>query len=96
MYDEEKLHIVNVNIPFPSLRVAEIAFEVLRVDTEPKRSGVTKSLSLNGTVLNAKFSAELARQIRTAVNSFFENIILIIQTFETLGNPVSESYSHHC
>jgi len=95
MGDEQKLHTVNIDIPFPTPRLAEIAHEVLRVDAEPKRSGVKKELSFKENILHVKFSAELARQLRVAVNGFFENIILITQTIEFAGPAVSNSYSHY-
>lgn len=44
---------VNVEIPFPSKRAAEIAYDVLRVDPEPKRNGVRKNLEINENILKA-------------------------------------------
>lgn len=41
----------NVEIPFPTNRLAEISYHVLRVDSEPKRSGVQKELKLKDNVL---------------------------------------------
>lgn len=38
-------------MPFPSAREAEIAYQVLRVDKEPSRGGVTKKLTLNNNLL---------------------------------------------
>lgn len=43
----------NIEVPFPSARLAEVAYHVLRVDGEPKRSGVTKQLALKDNVLEA-------------------------------------------
>lgn len=40
-------------MPFPSPRLAEIAYHVLRVDPEPKRSGVTKELVVKNNTLEA-------------------------------------------
>jgi len=96
MGDTDERHSVNIDIPFPTSRLAEIAYEVLRVDTEPKRSGVTKGLALKENILHVKFTAALAKQLRVAVNGFFENIVLITQTIEFAGPPVSDSYSHYC
>lgn len=42
---------VNVDIPFPSNRAAEIAYDVLRIDPEPKRGGVRKNLEVNENIL---------------------------------------------
>ncbi|KAK4879573.1 hypothetical protein RN001_007719 [Aquatica leii] len=93
MLNEEKLHVVNLHVPFSSPRLAQVAFDVLRVDTEPKRSGVTKELYLNNNVVEVKFAGEIVRQLRTAVNSFFENLILILKTTECLGPPVSDIWA---
>ena len=38
-------------MPFPTAREAEIAYNSLRVDPEPKRSGVQKQLSVDGVHL---------------------------------------------
>lgn len=40
-----------LNIPFPSTRIAEIVYDVLRIDPEPKRGGVKKQLELNGNFI---------------------------------------------
>lgn len=42
---------VEIAIPFPSKRAAQIAYDVLRIDVEPKRSQVKKTLSLEGNNL---------------------------------------------
>ncbi|XP_018570277.1 uncharacterized protein LOC108910214 [Anoplophora glabripennis] len=86
---------INIEIPFQSNRIAEIAYDVLRVDKEPKRSGVTKNLSVKENILAVKFSTSLARQLRVAVNGFFEKLDLISETIEAFGPPVSNSYSHY-
>ncbi|KAJ8920958.1 hypothetical protein NQ315_015752 [Exocentrus adspersus] len=86
---------INIEIPFPDKRTARIAYDVLRVDKEPKRSGVVKNLSVNETVLEAEFSALLARQLRVAINGFFDKLDLIAETIEAIGPPVSDSYSHY-
>lgn len=42
-----------MEVPFPSARLAEIAYHVLRVDVEPKRSGVSKILTVKNNTLEA-------------------------------------------
>lgn len=39
--------VVNIDLEFPSKRSAQIAYDVLRVDKEPKRNHVKKEFSLN-------------------------------------------------
>lgn len=50
----EKLCFTNsreIKVPFESNRAAEIAYNVLRIDSEPKRSAVTKKITLNDSNL---------------------------------------------
>lgn len=42
---------VAIAIPFPSVRAAQIAYDVLRIDTEPKRNHVRKSFILDEKIL---------------------------------------------
>lgn len=42
---------VTVNVPFPTKRAAQIAYDVLRVDAEPKRNHIKKSYELNENIL---------------------------------------------
>lgn len=83
-----------IQIPFASEEEAEIAYHVLRVEKEPKRSHVEKELSVEGKVLSAKFSADSTRHIRVAVNGFYDNVLLINETIEFTGPPVSARYEH--
>lgn len=46
-----QLQTSDLSIPFPTYREADIAFQTLRVDAEPSRSGVTKSLSVESNIL---------------------------------------------
>ena len=41
----------DIRVPFPSAREAEIAYNSLRVDPEPKRGGVNKKLCVDGNIL---------------------------------------------
>ncbi len=42
---------VSLDIPFPTSRTAEIAFDVLRIDAETKKGGVKKNLQIKGNIL---------------------------------------------
>lgn len=44
---------VSIEVPFPTNRAAEIAYDVLRVDAEPKKGGVKKKLEVTGNILKA-------------------------------------------
>ena len=43
---------VNISIPFPTKRAAQIAYDVLRIDAEPKRNHIKKEYELNDNILN--------------------------------------------
>jgi hypothetical protein len=43
---------VNISLEFPTKRSAQIAYEVLRVDKEPKRNHVRKEFILNDNNLS--------------------------------------------
>lgn len=40
-----------IKVPFETNRAAEIAYNVLRIDSEPKRSAVTKQITLKDSNL---------------------------------------------
>ncbi|KAF7266400.1 hypothetical protein GWI33_020276 [Rhynchophorus ferrugineus] len=86
---------IDLELPFGSKRIAEIVFDVLRVDEEPRRSGVCKKLTLEDTLIKVNFSGSLTRQLRTALNNFFEKVDLITETIEVIGLPKTESYSYY-
>ncbi|XP_055304534.1 EKC/KEOPS complex subunit LAGE3 [Sitodiplosis mosellana] len=80
---------VDLRIPFPSRRQAEIAYDVLRIDAEPKRSAVTKQLQLESNDIIVSFSAVQAKQVRVSVNAFLEAIILCTETMQQFGPPAA-------
>ncbi|XP_071451272.1 EKC/KEOPS complex subunit LAGE3 [Hetaerina americana] len=86
------LYKVCVSIPFPTDREALIAYDVLRVDSEPRRSGVSKVLSTDHNIIKIEFAAKEARQVRVAVHSFMEFLVLVAQTMERFGPPRSDTY----
>lgn len=42
---------VAINVPFPTQRSAQIAYDVLRIDTEPKRNSVKKTFAIDDNIL---------------------------------------------
>ncbi|XP_043517564.1 EKC/KEOPS complex subunit LAGE3 [Frieseomelitta varia] len=79
---------VNLSIPFPSGREAEIAYQVLRVDKEPSRGSIAKSLTLDNNLLQISISGTEARKVRVALTSFFDSLILVTETMQLFGPPV--------
>ncbi|KAG8238053.1 hypothetical protein J437_LFUL018014 [Ladona fulva] len=84
----------SMNIPFPSTRDAAIAYDVLRVDAEPKRSGVTKTLIVENNSLKVTFSSKGAKQLRVAVHSFVDYLVLISETMAEFGQARTQMSEH--
>lgn len=74
-----------VSVPFPSEREAEVVYNSLRIDPDPKRSGCCKKLAVEGSVLTVSFNAKEARHLRVGVNSFFDLLVLAIKTVQRFG-----------
>ncbi|XP_061399563.1 uncharacterized protein LOC133335292 [Musca vetustissima] len=71
-----------LTLPFESARHAEIAYRVLRVDEEPRRNFVTKKIALKEDILEVHFIADQVKNLRTAITSFFENLLLCRETIK--------------
>ncbi|KAH9371169.1 hypothetical protein HPB48_005639 [Haemaphysalis longicornis] len=67
----------------------KVVYNALRIDPDPKRSGCSKKLSLEGNVLVADFTANQAKHLRVGINSFFDLLLLAIKTVEHFGHPSS-------
>ena len=75
-------HQATLKIPFQTQDQATIAWNSLRVDPEPKRSGVEKTLKVEGQDLIVDFKCEEARTLRVSVNSFYDLLYLVVQTMD--------------
>jgi EKC/KEOPS complex subunit PCC1/LAGE3 len=73
---------LTLKVPFENEKTAEIAWNSLRVDPEPKRSGLVKELSVQGNVLQVHFKCQEARILRVSVNTFFDLLNLVVQTMD--------------
>ncbi|KAH8312135.1 hypothetical protein KR044_009514, partial [Drosophila immigrans] len=71
-----------LRLPFATPQHAEIAYRVLSVDQEPRRNFVSKTLSLEDNVLVVSFSADQVKNLRTAITSFFECLLLCQDTIK--------------
>ncbi|KAK2578034.1 hypothetical protein KPH14_008451 [Odynerus spinipes] len=78
---------LELSIPFPTARETEVAYQVLRVDKEPPRSGVVKKFEQKNNILQVSFSSTEVRKLRVGVTSFFENLILVTETMQQFGPP---------
>ncbi|XP_067833627.1 EKC/KEOPS complex subunit LAGE3-like [Heptranchias perlo] len=78
----------NLSVPFPSLLEAQIAHGSLVPDSEPRRGGISKEVTVRGCVLLARWEADEARILRVSVSSFLDHLTLVLQTMDRFGPPV--------
>ncbi|MED6268797.1 hypothetical protein CHARACLAT_026188 [Characodon lateralis] len=77
-----------LDVPFPSSHEATIALRSLAPDKEPRRGGISKQLSVSGSTLSVRWSADEARILRVSVSSFLDHLLLVVETMEVFGPPV--------
>ena len=70
-----------LSFPFVTTRHAEIIYNTVRVDKEPKKT-VQRTETLDNNILNVRFEAEEAKFMRVAVESYIEKINLILRTIQ--------------
>ncbi|KAK5851548.1 hypothetical protein PBY51_023095 [Eleginops maclovinus] len=87
--ESEKLEFSLV-VPFPSPREASIALGSLSPDREPRKGGISKELTVTDRTLSVKWSADEARILRVSVNSFLDNLSLVLETMQMFGPPASQ------
>ncbi|XP_030004132.1 L antigen family member 3-like [Sphaeramia orbicularis] len=80
----------SLDVPFPSSREAIIALQSLSPDREPRKGGISKQLTVSGSTLSVRWSADEARILRVSVNSFLDHLSLVLETMEMFGPPVSQ------
>ncbi|XP_072050901.1 EKC/KEOPS complex subunit LAGE3-like isoform X2 [Amphiura filiformis] len=83
----EHVIISDLKIPFPSAREAEIAYNSLRVDRDPRKD-VEKTISVNDNILQVHFKANKTKFLRSAVGNFLDLVHLVMQTVEEFGPPM--------
>ena len=76
---------IKVSIPFSDERQATIAYNSFRVEVEPPRSKVSRSLSVDGSNLVVLFTSSEVRNLRVSVNSFLEHVTLVAETMRQFG-----------
>lgn len=79
-------------MPFDTPQHAEIAYRVLKVDQEPRRNFVQKTLSLDDDVLVVHFQADQVKSLRTAITSFFESLLLCQDTIRVFGGEKASAF----
>ena len=73
----------SMTVPFRTARHAEVAYDSLRVDPEPRRGGRTeRRMEVEGSLLRVEFTCAEAKTLRVSVNSFFDLLHLVNETIE--------------
>uniref|UniRef100_A0A8C5MTB7 L antigen family member 3 n=1 Tax=Leptobrachium leishanense TaxID=445787 RepID=A0A8C5MTB7_9ANUR len=80
-----------LRVPFPGPREAQIAHDSLCPDAEPRKGGVSKTLSVTDNVLQVRWQADEARILRVSVSSFLDHLSLVVQTMDRFGPPAVDS-----
>ncbi|KAG7451256.1 Pcc1-domain-containing protein [Guyanagaster necrorhizus] len=86
----EHWHIISVQIPFASHQHAVIAKEAIEVDPELQPQAVKRTLSVEGSILTAHFETLTVRLARLTINSFLENVDLVVRTLEHFGEDAEK------
>ena len=73
---------LTLKVPFEDAKTATIVWNSLRVDPEPKRSEMTKTLRVEGSDLIVNFECKETRTMRVSVNNFFDLLSLVIETID--------------
>lgn len=76
-------------MPFPSPLEADIACGSLAPDAEPHPGAVRKELTVSGSVLAVRWSAEESRLLRMSVINFLDQLSLVMRTLQRFGPRLS-------
>ncbi|XP_078520236.1 EKC/KEOPS complex subunit LAGE3-like [Lissotriton helveticus] len=74
-----------LDVPFPSHLEAQIAHNSLAPDREPRKGGISKTLLVTDNILHVQWKAAEARILRVSINSFLDNLSLVLQTIDRFG-----------
>eukprot|EP00729_Bicosta_minor_P012040 gene12040-28245_t len=79
----------SVDVPFPTARLAEIAYKTLSVDREPHKNS-TKTMSVADKVLSMRIETIESKVLRVAVGNFLDMLALTLETMDSF-DPQNES-----
>ena len=71
-----------LKIPFASVEYAQIAFNTLNVDSEPRKELIRKKLELNKQILTVNWTAKESRILRVSINSFLDHLNSVLETIQ--------------
>lgn len=73
--------VCELNFPLATVRDAQIVYNTVRIDKEPKKT-VVRTERLDQNVLHVEFASNEAKFIRVAVESYIEKVNLILRTID--------------
>jgi len=79
-------HRLTVEIPLTSSRHADIVKKVIEVDPELQSHAVKRELIIKDNTLVATFTTQTIRLARLTINSFLENVDLVVRTLGEYGD----------
>lgn len=79
---EDKLWKYSLEIPLTSERHSNVIFNTLCVDREPRQSEISRELEVKGNILYCHWKSTTPQLLRVSVNSFFNNIALVLDAIE--------------
>lgn len=85
-FSTELDHTIDISIPFPTEQLASQVVTVLSVDSELKKHLIYREMKANGIYLLAVFKSSDLKVLRVSVDSFLDNVILIIRTVNECGD----------
>ncbi|KAI0250246.1 Pcc1-domain-containing protein [Lactifluus subvellereus] len=88
-------HKISVRIPFANPQHASIAKQAIEVDRELQPHAVKRELSIDGDVLVATFSTLTVRLARLTLNSFLENVDLVVRTIGQFAHDAEQRSTSH-
>jgi tRNA threonylcarbamoyladenosine modification (KEOPS) complex Pcc1 subunit len=77
----EATYSVNIKIPFPSTKTAQIVCKVLSADVE-KGNSLTKTVQTTDQYVLVKLESNDLKLMRSVVNAVLESLELIVSTME--------------
>lgn len=72
----------DLTIPFSCAEHAQIAYQTLTVDSEPRKELISKRLQVNQSSLTVSWSAKESRILRVSINSFLDHLNSVLETIQ--------------
>ena len=79
MNEELKAELI---IPFTCIDHAKIAYNTLKVDTEPRKNLISKKLTQENNLIKVNWSSHEAKILRVSVQSFLEHLNSVLDTIQ--------------